>query len=65
MNPARQEHSITGGADICLVIALVTKDTNSQLPTPNDDPTHPTDWHDVLSTVLSEIEARQRGFWIE
>ena len=32
-------------------------------PTPGDDTTHPTDWRDVLSTVLSEIEARQRGFW--
>ena len=32
-------------------------------PTPGDDTTHPTDWRDVLSTVLSEIEARQRAFW--
>ncbi|OYR64199.1 hypothetical protein DJ83_00840 [Halorubrum ezzemoulense] len=32
-------------------------------PTPGDDMTHPTDWRDVFSTVLSEIEARQRGFW--
>jgi hypothetical protein len=32
-------------------------------PTPGDDTTHPNDWRDVLSTVLSEIEARQRGFW--
>lgn len=32
-------------------------------PTPGDDTTHPTDWRDVLSTVLSEIEDRQRGFW--
>ena len=32
-------------------------------PTPGDDTTHPTDWRDVLSTVLSEIEDRQRAFW--
>ncbi|MDB9281506.1 hypothetical protein PN416_16695 [Halorubrum ezzemoulense] len=32
-------------------------------PTPGDDTTHPNDWRDVLSTALSEIEARQRGFW--
>jgi hypothetical protein len=34
-------------------------------PTPGDDTTHPTDWRDVLSMVLSEIEARQRGFWTQ
>lgn len=34
-------------------------------PTPGDDATHPQDWRDVLSTVLAEIEARQRGFWID
>lgn len=32
-------------------------------PTPGDDASHPTDWRDVLSTVLSEIETRQRAFW--
>ncbi|OYR67212.1 hypothetical protein DJ78_16180 [Halorubrum ezzemoulense] len=32
-------------------------------PRPGDDTTHPTGWRDILSTVLSEIEARQRGFW--
>lgn len=31
--------------------------------TPGDDTTHPQDWRDVLSTVLAEIETRQRGFW--
>jgi hypothetical protein len=34
-----------------------------EAPTPGDDTTHPTDWRDILSAVLSEIEARQRGFW--
>ena len=34
-----------------------------EAPTPGDDTTHPTDWRDVLSMVLSEIDARQRGFW--
>ncbi|WP_122090966.1 hypothetical protein [Halalkalicoccus subterraneus] len=32
-------------------------------PTLGDDTTHPQDWRDVLSTVLAEIEIRQRGFW--
>lgn len=34
-------------------------------PTPGTDTSHPRDWRDVLSTVLSEIEARQRGFWTD
>lgn len=34
-------------------------------PTPGDDASHPQDWRDVLSTVLAEIESRQRGFWTE
>lgn len=32
-------------------------------PTPGDDASHPPDWRDVLSTVLSEIDDRQRAFW--
>jgi len=32
-------------------------------PTPGDDTSHPLDWRDVLSMVLSEIEDRQRAFW--
>lgn len=32
-------------------------------PTPGDDAEHPTDWRDVLSMVLTEIEERQRAFW--
>lgn len=32
-------------------------------PTPGTDTSHPTDWRDVLSMVLTEIEDRQRGFW--
>ncbi|SFS98034.1 hypothetical protein [Halostagnicola kamekurae] len=32
-------------------------------PTPGDDTSHPADWRDVLSRVLSEIEERQRCFW--
>lgn len=32
-------------------------------PTPGDDTEHPADWRDVLSTVLTEIEERQRAFW--
>ncbi|MDF9745719.1 hypothetical protein [Natrinema salsiterrestre] len=32
-------------------------------PTPGTDTSHPPDWRDVLSTVLTEIETRQRGFW--
>jgi len=31
--------------------------------TPGEDASHPTDWRDMLATVLSEIEARQRAFW--
>lgn len=34
-------------------------------PTPGRDASHPRDWRDVLSTVLGEIEERQRGFWPE
>ncbi|WP_436932825.1 hypothetical protein [Halosimplex halobium] len=34
-------------------------------PTPGDDASHPEEWRDVLSTVLSEIEDRQRAFWRE
>jgi len=34
-------------------------------PTPGRDADHPVDWRDVLSTVLAEIEQRQRGFWPE
>jgi len=32
-------------------------------PTPGVDASHPPDWRDVLSMVLTEIENRQRGFW--
>lgn len=32
-------------------------------PTPGDDASHPADWRDVLSTILAEIEERQRAFW--
>lgn len=32
-------------------------------PTPGEDTTHPAEWRDVLSMVLTEIETRQRGFW--
>jgi hypothetical protein len=32
-------------------------------PTPGTDTSPPADWRDVLSTVLSEIEDRQRAFW--
>ena len=32
-------------------------------PTPGDDTSHPVDWRDVLSMVLSEVEERQRAFW--
>ena len=31
----------------------------------NTDTSHPEDWRDVLSMVLSEIEDRQRAFWEE
>lgn len=34
-------------------------------PTPGTDATHPRDWRDVLSKVLSEVEERQRAFWIQ
>lgn len=32
-------------------------------PTPGEDFSFPADWRDVLSTVLTEIDDRQRGFW--
>jgi hypothetical protein len=32
-------------------------------PTPGDDASHPTDWRDVLSMALEEIDGRQRAFW--
>lgn len=32
-------------------------------PTPGENASHPADWRDVLSTALSEIDDRQRGFW--
>lgn len=31
--------------------------------TPGEDTSHPSDWRDTLSMVLSEIEERQRAFW--
>lgn len=31
--------------------------------TPGEDTTHPSDWRDVLSMVLTEIEDRQRALW--
>lgn len=34
-------------------------------PTPGDDVSHPREWRDVLSKVLTEIETRQRGFWTQ
>ncbi|MEF8783470.1 MAG: hypothetical protein V5A39_04940 [Haloarculaceae archaeon] len=34
-------------------------------PTPGDDASHPAEWRDVLSMVLSEIENRQRAFWTD
>ncbi|GGL36160.1 hypothetical protein GCM10009037_19630 [Halarchaeum grantii] len=34
-------------------------------PTPGEDAHHPDDWRDVLTTVLNEIEDRQRGFWTD
>lgn len=34
-------------------------------PTPGIDASHPVDWRDVLSMVLSEVEERQRGFWLD
>jgi hypothetical protein len=34
-------------------------------PTPGEDASHPADWRDTLSMVLSGIEERQRGFWGE
>ncbi|MCL9817740.1 hypothetical protein [Natronocalculus amylovorans] len=33
--------------------------------TPGGDLFHPSDWRDVLSVALSEVEARQRAFWEE
>jgi hypothetical protein len=32
-------------------------------PTPGNDASYPTDWRDVLTRTLSEIEDRQRAFW--
>jgi hypothetical protein len=32
-------------------------------PTPGEDASHPSDWRDTLSLVLTEIEERQRAFW--
>jgi len=32
-------------------------------PTPGDDTSHPPDWRDVISIVLTAIEERQRAFW--
>jgi len=34
-------------------------------PTPGRDASHPQDWRDILSTVLTEIDQRQREFWPE
>lgn len=34
-------------------------------PTLGTDTSHPADWRDILSVVLSEIEDRQRAFWEE
>jgi len=34
-------------------------------PTPGDDTDHPADWRDVLSMTLSEIDERQRAFWVD
>ncbi|MDJ1434616.1 hypothetical protein [Halostagnicola sp. A-GB9-2] len=34
-----------------------------EAPTPGEDTSHPADWRDVLSMVLSEIDDRQRAFW--
>ncbi|QZP39665.1 hypothetical protein [Halobaculum magnesiiphilum] len=34
-------------------------------PTPGEDTVHPTDWRDVLASVLHEIQRRQRAFWTE
>lgn len=32
-------------------------------PTPGTDASHPTEWRDVLSMGLGEIDDRQRAFW--
>lgn len=32
-------------------------------PTPGENVSHPTDWRDVLTNVLTAIENRQRAFW--
>ncbi|KDS90248.1 hypothetical protein FK85_17965 [Halorubrum saccharovorum] len=32
-------------------------------PTPGENASHPTDWRDVLSMALSEVDDRQRAFW--
>lgn len=34
-------------------------------PRPGVDASYPSDWRDVLSMVLSDVETRQRGFWSE
>ncbi|WP_436909911.1 hypothetical protein [Halosimplex marinum] len=34
-------------------------------PTPGEDTSHPREWRDVLSMVLTEIETRQRRFWTQ
>jgi hypothetical protein len=34
-------------------------------PTPGEDTSHPREWRDVLSMVLTEVETRQRGFWTQ
>lgn len=34
-------------------------------PTPGDNTSHPADWRDILSMALSEIEDRQRAFWVK
>lgn len=34
-------------------------------PTPGTDVSHPSDWRDVLASILAEIETRQRGFWTD
>lgn len=34
-------------------------------PTPGDDASHPQEWRDVLSMVLTAVETRQRHFWTQ
>lgn len=36
-----------------------------EAPTPGENTSHPSDWRDVLSSVLAEIETRQRAFWTD